>query len=685
MTRLATDVGGTFTDLVAFDEATGRLHVAKTLTTPADPSRGVITALEEAVQAGLVLASVHFFVHGGTTIINAITERRGAPVALLTTRGFRDVIAIGRGNRPDLYNLQARSPEPFVPRHLRFEVTERIDALGRVREPLSLPDIDKVAADIAASNVNAVAILFLHAYRNPEHEVAAAAHLRRRLPGVHITASHEVSGRWREYERGNTAVLTAYVRPIIDRYLENLEQALEHHGYRGPRYVMQSSGGVAAFQLARAAPLTLIESGPAGGVAGAVAVGGLLGAKDVLFLDVGGTTAKCSLISGGRPVLQADYALERTRLSPGYPVQVPVVDLVEIGAGGGSIAWIDAFKVLRVGPRSAGADPGPACYGRGGTAPTVTDAKLVTGMLDSEGFVGVRMRLDLERARAAFVSIAAQLGCKIEAAAEAVISVAEARMIDALKLVTVQRGHDPRDMILVASGGAGPMHAAALGRELGVRCIVIPRFAGLFSAWGMLSARPRVDLSRSRLMRAAPDTVGQARAIFAVLESDARGRFGIGPTEPLDLSCAIEMRYLGQEHTVRVPFESGIADLGDLIAAFHAAHQSAFTFKLDDTPAELVTFHLSAEIDAPRVGLPIIERPRLDIKRARRGSRLVLFGADEGARLTPLYDRDLIGADATIDGPALIIEDTATTVVLPGQRLHVEAHGLLLITELTAH
>jgi N-methylhydantoinase A len=684
MTRLATDVGGTFTDLVGFDEVTGALQVAKTLTTPADPSRGVIDAIAQAEGNGLTLAAANFFVHGGTTIINAITERKGAPVALVTTRGFRDVIAIGRGNRPDLYNLQARPPEPFVPRHLRFEATERIDARGRVRVPLSLQDVEVVARDIAASKVEAVAILFLHAYRNPAHEAAAAETLRRLLPGVYVIASFEVSGRWREYERGNTTVLSAYVRPIIDRYLDNLERTIESRGYRGARYVMQSNGGLAAFSAARAAPLTLIESGPAGGVAGAAALGEMLGEPNVLYLDVGGTTAKCSLIVNGRPTLQADYAIERSRLSPGYPVQVPVVDIVEIGAGGGSVAWIDPLGALRVGPRSAGADPGPACYGRGGTAPTVTDAKLVTGVLDPDGFAGGRMRLDVGHARAALAPIAVQLGCTVEACAQAIIGVAEARMIDALKLVTVQRGHDPRDMIMVASGGAGPMHAAALGRELGVRRIVIPCFPGLFSAWGMLSARPRIDVGRSRLMQAEPDAVAQAQAIFADLEAAARNRFGIGAAEPLDVTRAIEMRYQGQEHTVRVPFGSATANLDNLVAAFHAAHCNAFTFRLDDTPAELVTFHLTAELDAPRIVLPGIERMTGDVAAARRDARLTLLGAAGGARTTAVFDRDRLGAGATIDGPALVEEETSTTAVLSGQRLQVDAHGLLLIEDLAA-
>ena len=342
MMRVATDAGGTFTDLVAFDERTGALIVGKALTTPHDPSLGVVETIRQAADDGLSPASVVFFVHGGTTVINAITERKGVKTALVTTRGFRDVLAIGRGNRPDLYNLHAEPSVPFVPRNLRFEVTERLDARGCVRTPLRLEEVDSIAEKLAGADVAAVAVVFLHAYANHEHERAAAERLKALLPGVAITASHEVSRQWREYERSNTAVLSAYVQPIMTRYLANLDRALGTNGLACPAYCMQSNGGVAKFRAAEAAPLALVESGPAGGVAGAVRIGEALGEPDILFLDVGGTTAKCSLIRDGKPVLKSDYKLEWSRLKPGYPVQVPVVDIVEIGAGGGSIAHIDA-------------------------------------------------------------------------------------------------------------------------------------------------------------------------------------------------------------------------------------------------------------------------------------------------------------------------------------------------------
>ncbi len=679
MTRVATDAGGTFTDLVGFDEATGEIFVGKALTTPHDPSEGVIDTIRLAGATGLAPSAISLFVHGGTTVINAIAERKGVRTALVTTRGFRDVIAIGRGNRPDLYNLHAQPSEPFVPRHLRFEITERMDAKGRVRTPLALAELDSIADALAAEQVEAVAILFLHSYVNPAHEAAAAALLRARLPGVAVAASHEVSRQWREYERTNTAVLSAYVQPIMARYLVNLVRALEREGLGCPSYCMQSNGGLADFAAAGAAPLVLVESGPAGGVAGAVRIGEALGESDILYLDVGGTTAKCSLVRDGRMVLRPDYKLEWTRLAPGYPVQVPVVDIVEIGAGGGSIARIDETGAIRVGPQSAGSDPGPACYARGGQAPTVTDAKLLTGAIDPHAFAGGKIRLDPALAARAFAPLAAHLGLSVVAAAEAVIGLAEANMINALKLVTIQRGHDPRDLTMVVSGGGGPMHGATLGRELGVKRIVVPRHAGLFSAWGMLAARPRIDLHRTRLMTLDESALAAARVIFAALERDAAEKFAT-PSAAILHTHAIEMRYAGQEHTVAAHFDPA-AGLSALSAAFHAAHERAYTFRLDDTGVEMVTFHLAAELDTPRIGMPDIGAGAR-LQDALVGHRDLHAGGGH-AMSAPVYRRENLPAGARFDGPALVDEPTTTTMILPGQHVRVDRFGLLLIEETT--
>jgi N-methylhydantoinase A len=679
MTRIATDAGGTFTDLVAFDEKSGAIFVGKALTTPPDPSIGVVDTIRQAAGTGLNIGDVSFFVHGGTTVINAITERKGVKTALVTTRGFRDVIAIGRGNRPDLYNLHSEPSAPFVPRHLRFEVTERLDARGKVRIPIDTDEIDAIADALADSGVAAIAVLFLHAYANPAHEAGAATRLRERLPGVAVTASHEVSRRWREYERTNTAVLSAYVQPIMSRYLANLNRALVDEGLSCPSYCMQSNGGLATFGAAEAAPLSLVESGPAGGVAGAVRVGEALGEPDILYLDVGGTTAKCSLVRDGRPVLKSDYKLEWTRLTPGYPVQVPVVDIVEIGAGGGSIARIDGAGAVRVGPESAGADPGPACYGRGGDKPTVTDAKLVTGVIGAERFASGRMQLDRDLSMRALEPIARHLDVGVVAAAAAVIRLVEANMINALKLVTIQRGHDPRDLTMVASGGGGPMHAATLARELGVKRTVVPRYAGLFSAWGMLAARPRLDLSQTRFSQADANTLDLTRTVFAELEAEA-ARYFEGVRDAMIFDRKIEMRYAGQEHTVAAPYDPAMRSVDELLEVFHVTHEKAYTFRLPDAGVELVTFQLGAELDTARVGLPDLA-VKTTMAEALIGRRELYLGEAVGMRRADVYDRDRLPPGATLRGPVLIEEPTTTTLVLPGQNASIDRFGLLLIEE----
>lgn len=462
-------------------------------------------------------------------------------------------------------------------------------------------------------------------------------------------------------------------------YLANLDRALTAEGMSGQRYCMQSNGGLARFAAAEAGPLALVESGPAGGVAGAVRIGQALGERDILYLDVGGTTAKCSLIRDGQPVLKSEYKLEWTRLLPGYPVQVPVVDIVEIGAGGGSIAHIGPAGELRVGPESAGADPGPACYGRGGARPTVTDAKLLTGAIDPDRFAGGRMRLDKALAARAFEPLAQRLGTGVIGAAEAAIRLAEANMINALKLVTIQRGHDPRDLTMVVSGGGGPMHAATVGRELGVRRTVIPRHVGLFSAWGMLTARPRLDLRQTSFSTLSAETPGTAGALFRGLEQEAVAYFAAGAGAPLVFDRQIEMRYVGQEHTVATPFDPG-AGVDALREAFHARHEQTYTFRLADTGIELVTYHLGAELDTPRVDLPEIAGNG-PVAAALIGDLEVWFGEDGCAGRAEVYDRERLPPGAVLHGPVLIEEATATTMVLPGQRATVDRYGLVAIEE----
>jgi N-methylhydantoinase A len=678
MGRLATDIGGTFTDLVHFDEETGALNIAKSLTTPRDLTQGVLDTIR---QAQLDSSAVNYFVHGGTTVINAITERKGVKTALVTTEGFRDVLEIARGNRPDLYNLRYEKETPFVPRRLRFEVRERVDAKGNVEVPLNLADLDRVVERCRAQGVEAIAIQFLHSYAAPDHEVQCLAYLREKLPDVGITASHQITREWREYERANTAVLNAYVQPIVQRYFGTLETSLGEVGVDCPYMAMQSNGGTTSFSWAKEHPITLLESGPAAGVNGAALIGQLCDEPNVIYLDIGGTTAKCSTIEDGKPKVTTDYRLEATRIRYGYPVRVPVVDIVEIGAGGGSIAWFDAAGTLCIGPVSAGADPGPACYGRGGTEPTVTDAKLISGVLNPENFAGGQFGLDLTRAREAMGKIAEGLGCTVEEAAVAVIRLVDANMINALKLVSIQRGHDPRDFALMIGGGGGAMHGATLGRELGVKEIVIPRYPGLFSAWGMLATAPRRDFMRTALTRVDDLDIEMLRTLFGELRGEAERYFSDdGEQGALSVEYRIDLRYLGQEHAVTIEIDLDRASRESILDAFHTAHERAYTFRLADTPVELVTFRLTASADVARPELkPWLAEGRT-ADAAARGTRQVDFG-EEGRRETAIYDRELLPPDFEAEGPMVVEEVTSTTLVHPGQRVRVDELGFLRIIE----
>ncbi len=679
MGRLASDIGGTFTDLVFFDEATGVLKVEKSLTTPNDLTQGVEHSLRLAQVDPNAIES---FVHGGTTVINAITERKGAKTALVTTAGFRDVLEIARGNRPDLYNLSFVKPKPFVPRRLRFEVRERLDAVGHEVEPLKLADLEVVVERCQAEEVEAVAVQFLHSYAAPKHEAACARYLRDKLPGVAVTASYEITREWREYERANTAVLNAYVQPIVQRYFDSLETSLRDQGLDCPFAAMQSNGGSTSFAWAKEHPITLVESGPSAGVNGAALVGTLCGEEDVIYLDIGGTTAKCSVIESAQVSVTTEYKLEWTRINPGYPVKVPVVDIVEIGMGGGSIAWFDKVGTLKVGPVSAGSDPGPACYGQGGTEPTVTDAKLLTGVLNPAYFAGGRIILDVTAAEKAMQKIADGLGCSVEEAAVAVLRLADADAINALKLVSIQRGHDPRDFVLIVGGGGGAMHAATLGRELGVREIIIPLYPGYFSAWGMLATEPRRDFVQTALTRCSDMTATRIEELFAGLGKEAAAYFhdqdGV-ELDALNFEFGIDLRYLGQEHWVTVPVVLDGLGVDGILADFHVAHARAYTFKLNDTPVEFVNFRLTATARVPRPEVKPLSDAGRSAETADKGTRSVHFGED-GRHEARIFERDCLPAGFKAEGPVIVEEPSANVIVHPGQKLRVDELGFLRIS-----
>lgn len=683
--RVATDVGGTFTDLVYFeiDSATGlqTVRTAKTDTTPPNFDQGVINVLEKAQ---VKLDEVSFLAHGTTVVINALTERRGVRTGLITTAGFRDVLEIARANRPDFFNLKWVKPAPFVPRHLRREVGGRINYDGREREPLDLQALADIVKDFRRAEVEAVAICLLHAYANPAHEHAVLEAVRRLWPEVSVVASHQITREWREYERTSTAVLSAYVQPLASRYLDQLEQGVRANGYGAPLYVMQSNCGVDTVAHAREIPITMVESGPASGFWGAAELGRLIGEPNVLALDIGGTTAKCSLIENGQVAIKTDYWVERDRVSAGYPIMVPVVDLVEIGNGGGSIAWIDGFGKLHVGPQSAGASPGPAAYGNGGAHATTTDANLVLGRINKDYFCGGEMVADMAAVERALDPLTVRLGMTREEIARGIIRIANDNMVNALKLVSLNRGRDPRDFTLVAFGGGGAMHAVALGQELGVKKVVIPRGASVFSAWGMTMSDLRRDLFVNRFFQTADEgALAAAQATLDELVEAAVAQFvdeGVA-REQLRLAIHCKLRYQNQEHSVEVPLDADeriVAHWSDIAARFHTIYEKQYTYRLD-APLEIVGFHIVTTSEIGKLDLAELPTTGAVLANAVKGTRRVDY-ALEGVHEATIYDNAKLEPGMTFAGPA-IVEDAGTTIVVhPGNAASIDRLGNLHIT-----
>lgn len=676
-TRTAVDIGGTFTDLVYLDDGSGRVGLGKTSTTPAHFEEGVVTAIAQAN-----LEQVQFLAHGTTVIINALTERKGAVTALITTRGFRDILEIQRANRPDLYNLLFKKPEPFVPRRLRLEVTERINYKGEVLTPLNEDDVRAAVAEARRQGAEAIAVCFLHSYTNPAHEQRAVGIIRAQWPEVDVTASHELTNEWREFQRTSTVVLDAYVKPVARRYLQALSRRLDDVGIgQQVCYAMQSNGGISSFELASRTPINLVESGPVGGVIGAAVIGQLVEEPNIITLDIGGTTAKSSLVERGTVRVTSDYYIERTPITAGYPIKVPVVDIVEIGAGGGSIAWIDPAGALKVGPQSAGAEPGPAAYGYGGTEPTVTDANVLVGRINPDYFLGGSIKLDVEQARRAMMKIAELLGVSVEEAALGIIRIANANMIHLLRLVSVRQGRDPREFAMVAFGGGGSMHATSLARDLRIPRVIVPPAPGHFSAWGMLMSDLRHDIVQTRLMRTEQMEMRDFMLSWHDLEQRLRAIFadeGIAAGDVIFARSA-DMRYLGQEHTVNVPIPGGElsdAQRSQIESKFHELHEQLYTFR-QNSPIEIVNLRLT--------GFGTVRKPELqriesngDSIHALKGTRLVDFD-DLGRHETHIYERSRLGAGAELRGPAIVEEAAASTLVLPEQRLLVDTYGNLII------
>ena len=681
--RAATDVGGTFTDLVCLytDPATGtqQLVTGKSDTTPPRFERGVMDVLEKS---GRPVSEIGLLAHGTTVVINALTERTGARTGLITTQGFRDSLEIARGNRPDFFNLSYVKPAPFVPRDRRREIPGRLRHDGTERIPLDLSVLPGILDDFRSDAVEAVAVCLLHAYANPAHERAVLDRIQELWPEVRAVASHQITRQWREYERTSTTVLSAYVQPLAASYLRDLSGALEQRGFDGKLYIVQSNGGVQSSSRATEIPITMVESGPACGVLGAAELGRLIGEPRVLALDIGGTTAKCSLIVDGQVPITTDYWIERTRRSAGYPILVPVVDLVEIGAGGGSIATVDDLGKLRVGPESAGAVPGPVAYGRGGTAATTTDANLALGRINADYFCGGEIVADMPAVGGALDRLAERLDTDRAAVARGIVRIANDNMISALKLVSVNRGYDPRDFTLVAFGGAGGIHAVALAAELGITRIVIPRAADVFSAWGVLMTDLRRDLFLTRIVPMRADRASRIEAMFDEVVADAQSHFGVEgiPAEEVRIARYGSMRYANQEHTVEVPFPDGRLDedsVEQLVQAFHTSYEQYYTYRLDAS-VELVEAHIVATVEVGKLKPVAVPSTGRSVDEARKGRRQVDY-ANGGVHTAGIYDGDLLEADMEFRGPAIVETSGTTVVVHPGNHVTVDEFGNLHI------
>ncbi|HZS01717.1 MAG TPA: hydantoinase/oxoprolinase family protein [Chloroflexota bacterium] len=675
--RVGVDIGGTFTDLVGLDGA-GRLRLAKAPTSR-DYAGGVLACLE---QADVPPASVDQLVHGSTIAINTVLQRQGALTGLLTTAGFRDVYEMGRGGRYQPYNLAYRRPPPLVPRHRRLEVPERMAPDGGVVQPLDRDGARAAIRELGALGVEAVAVCLLHAYANPAHELALGDLLAEELPGAYVVLSHRVLREFREYERTSTAAINAYLGPVVSRYLGRLREQLAARGFGGELWVMQSSGGRMSAAEAEALPAALMESGPMGGAIAAGRVGMALGERRVIAFDMGGTTAKACLVEDGEPSVTTTYYVGGRAQE--MPLLLPVVDIVEVGAGGGSVAWLDEVGALKVGPRSAGAHPGPACYGQGGVEPTVTDANLVLGRLSATRFLGGAMPLDAERAAAALrTQVAEPLGLDLAEAAAGVLRIADATMALAVRAVTVERGVDPRDCALVAYGGAGPLHAVAVARELSIPRVVIPPLPGHFSAVGLLVADERHDYVRSwlaPLAAVAPAALAEAFAAMQASGAAVLEREGVPPARRL-YRRTLDLRYRGQAHTLGVPLDDEPLDAAALAAArarFDAAHERAYGHAAPDEPVELLNLRLVALGQSRSAVLP--SPPEEWDGHSRQPPETRSVGLEEGRPTRcPIYARGALRPGDRLEGPAVVEEAASTLLLYAGDRLRVADGGHLIV------
>lgn len=683
--RIAIDVGGTFTDIVLIDDATGRIHYTKVLTTHHNLAEGVITGIDKML--GMVEASfdrIDYLVHGTTLGTNALLERKGARTGLITTEGMRDILEIGRIERPDagLYDIFVDTPPPLVPRYLRREVKERVGADGSVIIPLDEETAREAVVSLKEQAVESIAICFIFGFRNPTHERRVREICQEMFPEATVSISSEIAPEFREFERTSTTVISAYLQPVLDRYLDNLEDQLKERYGQADLRLMQASGGSMTTEEARGRAVNIVNSGPAGGALAAAYVGQLTGDGQIISVDMGGTSFDIGLIVGGEPRMAPESQFE------GFPVKMPILDVHAIGAGGGSLAWVDqggALVSLSVGPESAGSAPGPACYGLGGERPTVTDANLVLGRLNADYFLGGEMKLYPELAEKAIREhVAEPLGIPLEEAASGIIRVVNANMVRGIAVCSTERGYDVREFALLPFGGAGPLHAVELAEDLGMSRVVIPMYPSTLSAVGLLVANTRHDYVTT-IAKSEEELVAE-EVLAAFKELEARGRAQLKaqnvPDELIVIQWSADIRYQGQSYELNTPVTPketlAQADLAEVIARFHELHHRIYAYGSAEETVEFINLRVGAIGKVPEVSFARLEKGDGDASIARKGSRPVYYPA-HGFVVTAIYERDRLRPGHVVEGPCLVEESASTTVITPGAVGTVDGYGNIVV------
>ncbi|MGH2497816.1 MAG: hydantoinase/oxoprolinase family protein [Ktedonobacteraceae bacterium] len=687
--RIGVDIGGTFTDLVVFDDASGSFAVGKTLTTPRDPSEAVETLVLETLKRENIAASVvRQLIHGTTLVTNAIIERTGASTALLATQGFRDSIEIRRENRYELYDLMLEMPQPLVPRYLRFDVPQRTLADGTTLQELDGAFVAQLARELAENRVEAVAIAFLNSFTNPAAEREARAIMQRVAPAMRVSISSEVVPEIREFERTSTTLANVYVQERVEKYLRELQARLERIGFHGNLFLMISSGGIVTVDTAVRFPVRLLESGPAGGALAAASYGAACGYSDLLSFDMGGTTAKFCIIDQGQPLIAHEFEVDRRyrlKKGSGLPIKLPVIEMIEIGAGGGSIARIDALGLLKVGPESAGAEPGPVCYGNGGTEPTVTDADLVLGYLDADYFLGGQFKIDLAAARRAIVErIAEPAGLSLEEAAWGIHQVVNESMANAARIHTLERGKDPHRFPVFAFGGAGPVHGFRIAKALGSPALIAPFGAGVMSAVGFLTAPLAFDFVRSWPSRLDQMDWQRANALLSEMEAEGQAlleQSGVSPAHIRHQRMA-DIRYAGQGHEIQVALPTGQLDsasIPGIMRSFEETYRRLYERLSESVPVEIINWRVVSSSPAPQVRLQAGADEHSAAQAAHKGSRRAYFPELGGYHDTPVYNRYALLPGAGFNGPAIVEERESTVIVGPDCRFRIDEQLNLII------